>query len=380
MQPIRLVHIADLHAGKTYDKRLNRNEDLLYALEQIENFIRENKTDFLIVAGDIFDKKIPDTESLELISEFFVRVSELGTEIVAIGGNHDSEKFLSSLLPWTKKYRVKLFPKFDRKNFVYSKGDIAFVAIPFISERAITELSEGEEKAKLEYAELMKKLLKFAAKNVENFKYKVLISHLFFANSKIGKSEVEITVSDAYAVPQAAIPDTFDYVALGHVHRYQRLEYAPTEAYYCGSLYQLDFGESGQGKYFNSVVLEDKSVKVEKIQLSLKRRLEKVVISKGSNLEKLKEFRNNNVYLWVEVEAETPQEFLVIKDKVEKLLEERLLKITPKGLRKQRETKPAGEKLKLENPVEVYKAYFKTLGKNWNSSIEKYLRRILQEV
>ena len=378
---VKLVHIGDLHAGKRSGS-LDRNGDLLYALEQIESFIRENGADYLIVAGDIFDKKTPDNASVELVSEFFVKISSLGTKIVAIAGNHDSASFLKSLLPWTQRYRIKLLPRFDREKFLYTEGEVAFALIPFISERAITSLLEGEEKAKLQYAQKMEKLLNFAAQRVKEFKYRVLVGHLFFANSKIGFSERELTVSDIYAVPQSAISDLFHYAALGHVHRHQRLEGAPTEAYYSGSLYQLDFGESGQEKFFNFVVLENNRTKVEKIKLSLKRRLEKIVITPSFSLSSLERLSKGNVYFSVEIEASDKREYLHLKEKVEKILGDRLLKINLKGFIAKGEKGPykAARTLSLQDPLEVYKAYCQATNRKWDPQIEKYLKEALESL
>jgi len=381
MRPIRFVHIADLHAGKTNERRLNRNKDLLHSLNQVLDVIKSEKADYLLVAGDIFDKKLPDAESLGLITEFFVKVSELKTKIVAVSGNHDSGLFLEAQTPWMEKFEIKLFTRPSADKLIFADGEVAFVGIPFISERAITDLTEGEQKAKIQYSEALKKLLLYAGKKVENFKWKILIGHLFFAGSKIGNTEMEVTVSDAYAVSQSALPPTFDYIALGHIHRYQRLEECPTTAYYTGSLYQLDFGESGQDKFFNFVVLEGKTPKVEKVKLSLLRRFKKLTLRKDDRVGDLARFKKENTYYWVTVEADTPQEFMLRKRKLEEIFGENLLRVYPQDRIKREEDKNKTNKgtLNLKNPIEVLKAYYKAQGRKWDSEAEKVIRKLLEE-
>jgi exonuclease SbcD len=56
---LRILHISDLHAGKTLN-RVSRNEDLAYALEQVSDVCLSEKVDVLLIAGDIFDKAVPD--------------------------------------------------------------------------------------------------------------------------------------------------------------------------------------------------------------------------------------------------------------------------------------------------------------------------------
>jgi len=383
MSPLRLVHIADLHAGRTYDRRLNRNEDLEYALNQVLDFISDNGVDYLLVAGDIFDKKMPDAESQELIAEFLLKVREKNVRIVAVAGNHDGSTFLKSQNPWLKRFGIKIFPKLEPKNAVYHDGEVAFVALPFVSERYITEITPRGENEKIQYGERLGKLMKVLSQKVENARYKILIGHLFFADTKVGKTEVEITIADTYAVPQHYIPETFDYVALGHIHRYQRLEKAKAPAYYTGSLYQLDFGEEGDEKFFNYVVIDESGTSVERIRLSLKRVL-KTIHLKGNETERyLEGLKDGKTYYRIFVEAKTPKEFLIFKQKVERVLGEYLLRIYPKDFQKKVKelfNERKGEKLNLRNPIEVYRAYCQSVGRNIDPEAEKTLKEVLEKV
>src|SRR5436853_364561 len=63
-----------------------------------------------------------------------------------------------------------------------------------------------------------------------------------------GGTRVIATRSGEKAVV-AALPGTASYVALGHIHKPQKID-APAPAYYAGSLLQMDFGEAGEEKSF----------------------------------------------------------------------------------------------------------------------------------
>ncbi len=381
----RLIHIADLHAGKTNKRFLNRNEDLNYALEQIYDYINEYGADYLIVAGDIFDNRIPGGESLELINYWLLKFSNK-TKVVVIGGNHDGVKYLNSITHFAKHFGIKIFPKFGKNDFLLTDGEVAIVGIPFISERGITELSEeGDEQSKISYAEKLRKLLQFTAQKVRNYRYRILTAHLYFAGVKIGRTEREVTVSESYAVPQSAIPPEFHYVALGHVHRFQRLEGAPTEAFYSGSLYQLDFGESGQDKYFLSVELKDNRAYAEPVKLKLKRELHKIPLLAEQKPEVLTRIKRPNHYYWVEIEAETEKEYYQRKHIVERILGEQLLNVTPRFLRDRNKALfekglSDRKKLNLRNPIEMYKLFLAKEGRKLDGEVEGMLKRLLDEI
>ncbi len=380
---LKIVHVADLHAGKTTARTLNRNEDLLKALEEVKKLLKTERVDYLIIAGDVFDKAIPDADSEHLIYDFLVEVGLTGTKTVLIGGNHDSPRKLRNITPWSEKFKIKVFPSFDFNDFIYADGEVAFVNLPFISERAITELSGTEADAKITYAERIRKLLLYAAERVKDYKYRILTAHLFFSGVRLGNTEREITVAETYAVDQSAIPQTFQYAALGHVHRYQRLEGAPTDAFYTGSLYQLDFGEAEQEKFFNFVVLEDNTAKVEKIKVPLLRKLKKITLSGEEGLKTLAEL-DKNTYLWVQVKTDNAKKFLEIKTKLERLLGERLLKITPLyperrgGLLFKKESAAFGGS--VHNPIEMYRLYLQSKGRSLDKKTERVLKELLSQL
>ena len=76
----------------------------------------------------------------------------------------------------------------------------------------------------------------------------VLLAHLYADGSLLGGGEREVTVGLEYAVSPARLPSTASYLALGHIHRPQRIAGSAAPGRYSGSLLQLDFGETEQGK------------------------------------------------------------------------------------------------------------------------------------
>jgi exonuclease SbcD len=102
----------------------------------------------------------------------------------------------------------------------------------------------------------------------------VVLGHLFAAGAKLGGGEREATVGLDYAVPAGRLPANASYVALGHIHRPQKVPGARAQARYAGSLIQLDFGEREQ----------DKSVVVVEAQAGRPARATQVPITAGRKL------------------------------------------------------------------------------------------------
>ena len=74
------------------------------------------------------------------------------------------------------------------------------------------------------------------------------MAHLYADGSLLGGGEREVTVGLEYAVSPARLPATASYLALGHIHRPQRVAGTAAPGRYSGSLLQLDFGETEQQK------------------------------------------------------------------------------------------------------------------------------------
>jgi exonuclease SbcD len=389
---IHIVHIADLHAGKVNQRILNRNEDLLYAFHQLEDFCKSYPVDYLIVAGDIFDKTTPDNESIELISEFFIKIAEKGIKVLAITGNHDSNSFFKAWKPWSRKLGIKIATTYDlitalkEKNFegiIEEDDEIAFLLLPFLSERAITELKR-DESSFAEYSEKFFRILNYLTTNIQEKPIKIWVAHSYFAECKLGYSERESELGKNYALPQNRIPPDFSYVALGHIHKYQKLDYAPTVAYYSGSLYQLDFGEREERKFFNYITIkpnEANNPHVEKIELKLLRRLKKITLYPSDDFEKVLLSFPKEYYFWIQLIIEEGKHSLgMLKNRIEKILSHRLVKIThisSKQVVQKKNTKELD--INLFNPLEIYRKYRLSVGKKLSPALENKLKEILEK-
>ncbi|MCS6957815.1 MAG: exonuclease subunit SbcD [Aquificaceae bacterium] len=354
---MRILHISDLHAGKRLYDRISRLEDLIYALEQVKTICKEESVEIVLIAGDIFDKRNPDYESQNVIMEFLTELNALEVHTLLIAGNHDSYDFMKIYKNLRKLAKIHVFdrPAKDPAEAIFHYKDLKVACLPYPDERVITHFHEERERS---YADKVAKYMKALAREVEDARYKILMAHLMLDKAQIAGSELPSSVSPYYSVRTDAIPETFSYVALGHVHKNQKVEGAVPKVYYSGSPYQIDFSEKGTDKFLNLLVLEDGLVRVERIRLDLKRQLVEITIKETDNIQAvLKPAAEKNVLVKVCLQVRMGDPYYNIKrDLVSKLLGEKLAKldIEPIGNSQPLETK--GNSFDL---VELYGEFYR---------------------
>jgi len=275
----KFIHVGDIHAGKTLHN-LSRNDDAEYAVSQIIDFAKKENVDFVLLAGDVFNQYNPDTEAIKIIFDFMIKeLNALKIPIVMIAGNHDGHAFLDSYKTLAKYANMHLFIKPNSQDYVISIKNTNIICVPYVSHKYLTKITD--ENQSTEYASKMESFINALIQKAPKNTFNILLSHMMTRNAKITKSEYENTVSEFFAVNLNNIENLkyIDYVALGHVHKHQKIS-APTEAYYTGSCFQIDFNEENQDKFFNFVILEEKSTpKILPIKFDLKNNLKTFTIN-----------------------------------------------------------------------------------------------------
>ncbi|ADC89186.1 nuclease SbcCD, D subunit [Thermocrinis albus DSM 14484] len=378
---MRLLHISDLHAGKTIN-RISRNEDLEYALEQVKSILKEERVDILLIGGDIFDKFPIDADSKHLIMEFLTDVATHRVHVVMIAGNHDPYDNIKSFKPLRKLANIHAYdrPEKDVEKIIFRIEDLAIACVPYIHEKVITK---AEETAGRDYAHKVSNYLQAVAHAVKDARYRILLAHLMVEGASYTGTEKESSVSPFYSIRPDQIPPGFHYVALGHVHRHQQIKAAPSLTYYSGSLYQLDFSEKGNDKFANLVVLEQDGVKVDPIKLDIKRPLYEVTVPKGESPERVLEpFKDKPGLFKVILEKDSKEDFSigVKKDLVQRILGERLVwvQIKDTSVRWEKEVPELSTDL---NILSMYDQFHKRLhGKEAPISVKKTLASLLERL
>jgi exonuclease SbcD len=139
------------------------------------------------------------------------------------------------------------------------------------------------------------------------------MAHILLNGVVVGpdSSERAVTLGMAYVINQQRIPSRVQYAALGHVHNpKQPKSFELANAYYSGSLLQLDFGEEGQQKGVRLVdVAPGRKAKVTSVRLTSIRELRNIGTHKaGKTLDEIKALAGDvgDAYLKVFVKVDRP--------------------------------------------------------------------------
>jgi exonuclease SbcD len=256
---LRIVHTSDWHAGRVW-KGVNRLPELADVLENLGEFLERERIDLLLMSGDVFDSGAPNPAAEKLVFGFFKRIGQAGVKSIVIAGNHDSPARLQAwgTLAELVDVRAVAFPrKLDEGGLVeveVRSGETARVAaVPFARPRHLVtalELAGDETEVKQKYDHSMRQIISHLVSGFEADSVNLLMAHTHLHGAVLSGSERQVHLGDEWATTPQALPSAAHYVALGHIHKPQKVEAAPAPTRYAGSPLQLDFGEAGEEKSF----------------------------------------------------------------------------------------------------------------------------------
>jgi exonuclease SbcD len=256
---MRLLHTADWHVGRTIRGR-SRRDEFEAVLAEVVEIARAEDVECLIVAGDIWDQRTASPESDRLVYEVLRRCNDHGIQVVLLAGNHDSPRKLEALGHISELIGVYTQPEVRRPNAggvitIEGREHVARIAaVPFITEGqyvGAAELMELPESWYGNYADGCAELLRKMCGEFNSDTINILTSHLFVNGAQYATrdgSEQLLHIGQAYGVAPQGLPASPQYIALGHIHRPQRIAEAAAPTAYAGSLLQLDFGEASDEK------------------------------------------------------------------------------------------------------------------------------------
>jgi exonuclease SbcD len=132
-------------------------------------------------------------------------------------------------------------------------GEQAMVAmLPFASPGAwvsALDIAGDEASARARYARMFERAVQDLCGGFRKDMVNILMAHTHVEGAVFGESERRVHISEDWAASPKALPSKASYIALGHIHRPQKIE-GRVPAYYAGSLLQMDFGEAGEQKGF----------------------------------------------------------------------------------------------------------------------------------
>ncbi|MGQ9599569.1 MAG: metallophosphoesterase family protein [Anaerolineae bacterium] len=265
---IRILHTGDLHIGmENYGQvdpatGLNgRIMDFLRCFTGVVDYALANEVDLLIFAGDAYKTREPNSTYRREFARRIKRLADAGIPVVLLAGNHDlpaQERRASS---------IDIFRTLEVPNVVVAgseclyrlrtrRGDlvqVATVPYPLRQRLLVHDKYKNMPIDELDRVvqQIMGENIQAVAAQVDPALPAILTGHFSVSEARFGSERAVMLGRDVVVLKSALADPTWDYVALGHIHRHQELndgQHPPIV--YCGSLERIDFGEELEPKGF----------------------------------------------------------------------------------------------------------------------------------
>lgn len=259
---MRILHTSDWHLGQHFMGKTRQAEHQAFCQWLLEQ-VRVHEVDAVLVAGDVFDTGAPPSYAREQYYRFIVDLRASGARLVVLGGNHDSvamlgesRELLAQLDTWVvpavvadPDEQVRVLPRRD------GQPGAVLCAVPFVRPRDVLLSQAGQsaedkqlglqQAIQAHYQTLFDRALQCRAASGGDLPI-IATGHLTTVGASASESVREIYVGALEAFPTSAFPAA-DYIALGHIHRPQKVG-GLGHIRYSGSPIPLAFDEARQQK------------------------------------------------------------------------------------------------------------------------------------
>lgn len=257
---VRIAHLSDTHLGYRQYNLEEREQDIYDVLDEIAEKILEERVDFVIHSGDLFDSWRPTTQAYYVFKNFLNKLDGK-VKIFTILGDHDAPKRRGMPPHMLFDDRIEILGVNGANHRIVSiNGEEVLIA-------GISNLSRR-------YREILVEELKKLDALAEKYKCSVLMLHQ--AIDKFFPFE------DVFELKLDEVPRNFKYCAMGHLHARVRASHGSGELAYSGSTEIMRKNEIGgwekQGKGFYVVDIEQErtslhEVNIDKIRPQISRKL-----------------------------------------------------------------------------------------------------------
>jgi exonuclease SbcD len=249
----KIVHISDLHIGAKLGS-FSQNGDIEKSLQHlVEKFC---DADIFLISGDIFDNHSPSAESERIYYDFLYSLSEAKIETFIISGNHDSENRLLAPMRFLKERGIHIFTSenYSPHQLTIKGEKFSILPIPYLSEVKVAkeylDISDEVERNRV-YGEGFISIVENMVEMSEQDSCKILLSHSFVKDGSSSGSERLIQRGNIDLIDSSKLPDSVDYYAFGHLHRFQPVG---KNGFYSGSIVPISIDEGSYSK--RAVIVE----------------------------------------------------------------------------------------------------------------------------
>jgi exonuclease SbcD len=372
---MKILHTSDWHLGHRLHEHSQNEEHALF-LQWLSDYISRNQIDVLLLAGDVFDTGAPSAQSLKLYYDFLVNLRQTNCKSVFItGGNHDAPGTLDAPKELLSALSVHVVGKAteelcDEVFIVECNGErLQVAAVPFLRDQDIRRAVAGEsfdqitERYKRALVRHYHEVARICRENGSEKTLTIAMGHLFAIGGKVSDSEQSIYVGNLGDIEAEDFPETFDYMALGHLHRPQKVG-GKEHIRYSGSPLTLSFSEVNQEKQVLVIETADAQITgIHPVAVPAFRRISRICGTYDECVAKLQLIAQQEHVLtpWVEVILEREPDAILSYTDINKVAEPLNIEVLRVSYSQINEVNGAGQFAEQEmdindlDPVEVFR-------------------------
>ena len=404
---IRILHFADLHLGvETYGRidpttgLSSRLGDFLEAFDQLVDYALNNDIDLILFCGDAYKSRDPSQTYQREFAKRIRRLVEKDKQVFLLAGNHDLPNAIG------RATSVEIFDTLNVKNVIVAntpqtyrietgKGAVQIVALPWVrygkllSRVDTKNLSLAQLNQKLQ--EILTNWINAQADALDPRIPAILAGHLSHSEATVGSEKIMTVGRDYFLLRSNIANPSFDYVALGHMHRRQTVAH-PVPVVYPGSLQSIDFGDEGDEKGFYVVQIDEAAPKGRRLKdyefHSIKTRCF-LTIEVDANTDDptatvlqaiaKKDTKDAIVRTYIKVSA--ANEGLIQESEIRKALREAYFFAINKEIEREHRTRLGGQPIEGMTPLQALKLYLesKKTPKEREKLLLEYGERLIQQ-
>ncbi len=231
---MKLLHIADTHLGYSAYRRVTsdgvnqREVDVYSSFRQCIDYAVKSKPDLVVHAGDLFDSVRPTNRAISVAVEQLLRLSAAKIPCVIVSGNHETPRLRET---------GSIFRVFDHLEGITPVYKNRYEAVTLtLRGKSVAVHCIPQCLTKESFEEDMKAVAPSSEADVN-----ICVAH----GAVKGIAEFRMNECNEQFLPVKMLSKRFDYIALGHYHKYTRLQ---ENAWYVGSTERFSFTEAPDEK------------------------------------------------------------------------------------------------------------------------------------
>jgi exonuclease SbcD len=256
---MKILHTADWHIGQLfheYDRTYEHQKFLNWLVETLQT----EQIDVLLISGDVFDVSNPSASSIKMFYSFLNKATKINPylQIIITAGNHDSASRLEApkpLLESSNVHIIGLVEKDAEGNIDYEKllvpiRDVSknvkiwCLAIPFLRMGDYPTILNCANPYTEGVTTLYNDAFEYASLKKQDGQAIIAMGHLHTHQAEVSdldKTE-RLIMGGVECIPATAFHQDIKYVALGHIHKAQRIG-GKEHIRYSGSPLPMSFSE-----------------------------------------------------------------------------------------------------------------------------------------